>query len=257
MDYSKIVDLVKEAGTIVFDETLRTEIKMKGEADFVTAVDTKISTFLKEKLAVLTPDIGFMSEEEDYELEPVRWILDPIDGTTNLVYGYNLSSVSLALCDHEEIVFGVVHNPYNQETFIAEKGKGATFNGKPLPACPDREPADSLIEFGAGSTRKHQAELAFSIGREVFENFLDVRRMCSSALAVCYVACGRLGGYFEKKLKPWDIAAGTLILEECGGKAATWEGDPVPFDKPSSYVCGAPKSFEKLCGIIKKYNQES
>ena len=107
MEYNKIIELVKEASLFVFDKELRDSVSMKGSADFVTAVDLKISSYIKEKLQVLTPDIGFMSEEEDNELTSKRWILDPIDGTTNLVYDYNMSSVSLAYFDGEKIDFGV------------------------------------------------------------------------------------------------------------------------------------------------------
>ena len=250
MDYGLIIEIVKKAGELAFEDRMKNRVEVKGEADFVTEVDTAISGYIKKELAAVTPDIGFMSEEETGRIAPVRWILDPIDGTTNLIYNYNLSSVSLALCSENRIDFGVVYNPFNKEIFVAQRGKGATHNGIALPACKDREPSDSLIEFGAGSTRKYQSDVAFSIGKEVFENFLDIRRMCSSALAICYVACGRLGGYFEKVLKPWDVAAADLILEECGGKSSTWERTAVPFDKPFSYVCGTPKCFNKLLDII-------
>ena len=253
MNYNAVIELVKEAGAFVFDKSLKSEVSMKGAADFLTAVDLKISSFLKEKLAVLAPEIGFMSEEDNGELPPDRWILDPIDGTTNLVYDYNMSSVSLALCLNGRIEFGVVYNPFSGDLYSAERGAGAYLSGKRLPKAPDRDPRDSIIEFGAGSTKKQFAEQSFELAKEVFKNCLDIRRICSSALAISYVAAGKLNGYFERVLQPWDIAAASLLLEECGAKCCDWEGKPICFDKPTSFVCGTDKVLEFLMKVIKKH----
>lgn len=250
MDYQKIIELVKKASETVFDPTLKSDVATKGEADFVTAVDLKISNFIKEELKKLDPNAGFMSEEEAGEISAKRWILDPIDGTTNLVYDYNMSSVSLAYCENEEILFGVVYNPYNGDLFTAEKGKGAYLNGKKLTPAPDRALKDCLIEFGAGSTKKQYADESFALAKSIFKECLDIRRICSSALAVCYVACGRLNGYFERSIKPWDYAAACLILEECGGKCLDWYGNPVQFKDPSSFVCGTEKARNFLLKTI-------
>lgn len=254
IDFDKIIEAVKSTKAIVLNENLRHQISMKGEADFVTEVDYQISKFLEKELAVLTPEIGFMSEEEDTEIVPTRWILDPIDGTTNLVYGYNVCSVSLALCVDEVIEFGVVYNPFNDDVFTGYRGKGAYLNGKKLPQIPDRNLEDCLIEFGAGSTRKEQAETAFAIGKHIFKNCLDLRRVCSSALSVCFVASGRLNGYFEKVLKPWDYAAAGLILEECGGIMSDWYGDTIRYTAPSGFVCGSKKAYGFLMETIRRFD---
>lgn len=255
MDYQAIIDLVKQAGQFVFDRELKEEVAMKGAADFVTAVDLKISQFIKERLAVLTPEIGFMSEEEEGEIAPRRWILDPIDGTTNLVYGYNISSVSLAYFDGEKVDFGVIYNPFNGETYVAKRGHGVYLNGQKLSIADDRELKDCIMEFGAGSTKKQFTDESFLLGREVFRGCLDLRRICSSALAIAFIAAGRINGYFERSIKPWDYAAATLMLEECGGICTDWEGNPVPFDRPSSFVCGTPKAHAYLLDTIKKYTK--
>lgn len=256
MDYQAIIDMVKEAGQFVFDKSLRQSVDMKGAADFVTAVDLKISQFVKERLQVLTPDVGFMSEEEEGEIMPRRWILDPIDGTTNLVYDYNFSSVSLAYFDGKAVQFGVIYNPYNGDLFVAHRGQGVTLNGERLPMAPDRELKDCLVEFGAGSTKKQYTDESFLLGREVFRSCLDLRRNCSSALAIAYVAAGKLNGYFERSIKPWDYAAATLMLEECGCMSSDWQGAPIQFEKPSSYVCGTAKVFAFLRETIDVYTGE-
>lgn len=252
MDYEKIVEIVKSAKKFVLSDNLSHEVKMKGEADFVTGVDLSISEYLKEKLHDLAPGIGFMSEEEEPgKLAPRRWILDPIDGTTNLVYDYRMSSISLGLCDNCKSVFGVVYNPYTDETFTAVRGEGAFLNCKKI-TVNDRAPHDSIIEFGAGSTRKHEADEAFAIAKEVFLHCLDLRRICSSALAICFIAAGRMNGYFEKVIKPWDYAAASVILEEAGGHLCDWTGAPLPFDRPSGIIAASPQTYNYLKSVLVK-----
>ena len=253
MKYEQVITFVKEAGNIARDKNLLSDYACKTDSDFVTAVDLNISEFLKKKLAAFTPDIGFMSEEEEAKIEPVRWILDPIDGTTNLLYDYHMSSISLGLCDHEKIVFGVVYNPFTDELFYAERGKGAYYNGTRLSKAPDRDLKNSIVEFGAGVSRKDHIEEAFNIAKEVFANCLDIRRVCSSALVLCYIAAGKLNGYFERSLKPWDYAAASLILEECGGISVTWDGDKIQFERPSTYIAGTEKVVSYLLETVQKY----
>ena len=237
IDYEKVIDIVHEAGKIAKDDQLRNEVSLKGDCDFVTAVDTGISAFLKQKLHDLTPEAGFFCEEEDGALTDPCWILDPIDGTTNLIYGYPLSSVSLALYYNKEIVFGVVYNPFTNEDFVAKKGEGSTLNGRKI-SVSNRTLDQALVEFGAGSTRKSEADRNFAFALSIFKECIDLRRICSSALDLCFIACGRIDGYFEKVLKPWDIAAGSLILSEAGGKISDYIGNPIDFSKPTSVVAG-------------------
>ncbi len=255
MDHTAIIELVKQAGEFVFDEKLAADVSMKGAADYVTAVDLKISSFLKKELASLTPDIGFMSEEEEGEISERRWILDPIDGTTNLVYDYNLSSVSLAYFDGKKVDFGVIYNPFNKDIFISKRGEGVTLNGKKFGKASDRDLSSCIIEFGAGSTKKQYTEQSFAIAKEVFKNCLDLRRMCSSALAIAYVATGKINGYFEREIKPWDYAAASLMLEECGCRCCDWDGNPIQYERPSSFVCGTDKAIEFLMETINKYKE--
>ena len=254
MNYCEIVSLVKEASMFVFDQSLKESVAMKGAADFVTNVDIAISNFLKQALTALDPSIGFFSEEESGHLHEKCWILDPIDGTTNLVYGYNMSSVSLALYEKGKVIFGVVYNPFNGECFTAESGKGAFLNGKPLQVS-NRELKDSIIEFGAGSTRKQDAEESFALGKVIFKHCVDIRRICSSALDLCFIADGRIDGYFESKLKPWDYAAGSLILTEAGGKITNYDGNELPMDVPSSIIATNGTIHNDLQRIILMYRK--
>ncbi|MBR1814105.1 MAG: inositol monophosphatase [Lachnospiraceae bacterium] len=244
MKYQEVIDLVHSMKAIATDKIARNEIAKKGDADYVTQVDMQISSRIREGLATLYPTYGFFSEEEKGALSDPCWILDPIDGTTNLIFDYQMSSVSLGLYENGEIVFGIVYNPYTEETFLAVKGEGATLNGQPIHVS-SHEPKDSLVEFGAGSTRKAQADESFALALSVFKDVLDIRRICSSALDLCYIACGRIDGYFERVLKPWDVAAGSLILTEAGGKISDYEGEPLQFATPTSVVAsnGRIQSF--------------
>ena len=250
--YDEVIELVKSAEKFVFSTELCKDVSMKGDADFVTLVDISISNYLKNELKKIYPDAGFFSEEESGKLTDVCWILDPIDGTTNLVYGYNMSSISLALYKNGKIVFGVVYNPFTKECFHSIIGEGAYLNKEKI-SVSSRELKDSLIEFGAGSTRKSEAEKTFKIAKEVFCNCVDLRRICSSALDICYIAAGRIDGYFESRLKPWDYAAASLILQEAGGSISTYDNCEVSMAQPSSVIASNGIVGEDLRNIINKY----
>lgn len=255
MDYLRVIELVQEAKKFVVSEELRSDVHMKGSADFVTQIDISISNFLKSELHALYPEIGFFSEEEDGALSDPCWILDPIDGTTNLVYGYNMSSISLALYKDGQIVFGVVYNPYSEECYTAQVGGGAFLNGKEIHVS-KRSFKDSIIEFGAGSTRKEEADKAFELGKEIFKRCVDIRRICSSALDLCFIADGRIDGYFESRLKPWDYAAGSLILKEAGGITTDYAGESLPMDRVSSIIASNGIVHAELKEIITSYTEE-
>lgn len=271
MNYNQIVKLVYDARKFVFDESLRALTREKGGNDYVTAVDEGISNFLKTELFAVCPEIGFVTEEErDHSFSSRYFILDPIDGTTNLVYGYRISSISLALCEEGKITFGVVYQPYTGELFFSILGKGAYF----FDAAQGIEPLlsvgvenytenklhvngytaeKSLIEFGAGSTHKADAPVNFAAAQEVFTKFFDLRRVCSTAITLCHIAAGRLGGYFEKVIKPWDFAAGSLILEEAGGKLSDFAGNALKFDRPTTIVASNGVVHGDLLAVVQKH----
>lgn len=244
MNYNEVEALVLNTKSIVLDKT-NMSVSIKAKNDFVTDIDIAVSGYLKEKLRELDSSIGFFSEEEKGCLTNDCWILDPIDGTTNLIYGYNLSSVSLARYLNGEIVYGIVYNPFNGEIFTSEKGKGAYLNHTKRLRVSSRPLDESLIEFGAGSTHKEFADENFRTVIEIFKHCVDVRRICSSALDLCYIAAGRIDGYFEKVLKPWDVAAGSLILTEAGGCITDYHGKPLQFASSTSVIASN--------GIIQNY----
>jgi len=249
MNYKSVESLVLDTKKIILDKTTLS-VSIKAKNDFVTDIDIAISDFLKTKLKEIDPTVGFFSEEEEGNLQDNCWILDPIDGTTNLIYGYNLSSVSLGHYLDGEVVYGIVYNPFTEEIFTAERGKGAFLNHKKRLKVSTRNIDESLIEFGAGSTHKEFTEENFNLVKKIFEQCVDVRRICSSALDLCYIASGRIDGYFERILKPWDIAAGSLILEEAGGIITDYFGNPIQFAKQSSVIASNGVIQNFLIGTI-------
>lgn len=252
MTYDKVIDIVKSTKSIVFDDTLRNNVQLKGYADFVTAVDTGISNYLKSELQKLYPDYGFFSEEEESYLSDPCWILDPIDGTTNLVYGYKQCAVSLGLYKDGEIVFGIVYNPFTDECFYAYKGLGAYMNGEKLKVS-KRTFKDSLVEFGASSYFKENTNENFDLAKRIFTQVVDLRRICSAALTLCYIAQGRIDGYFEKVLKPWDYAAGSLILTEAGGILSDYTGSSIRYNSPTTMIAGNKNTHKELLKTIQEF----
>ena len=224
VDYLYVENLVREAGNLMKISLNESQIHVKGLADFVTDKDMEVEQFVYEGLHVKYPEIGFLGEESNVateENETMQWILDPIDGTTNYIYGYNMSAISLALKCEDEIVFGIVYNPFTNELFQAVKGQGAYLNGKRMHVSAKKCIQESLVAFGTSPYEKERAPKVFELVRKVYEQSLDIRRTGSAALDLAYLACGRQDAFFEYNLKAWDIAAGCLLIQEAGGVVRT------------------------------------
>lgn len=250
-NYKKIINLIYKTKKIILNQNLRNDIKEKSPYDYVTAIDTNVSNFLKTHLHKLYPSIGFVSEEDEItNITTNRWILDPIDGTTNLIFDYKLSTVSLGLLFDNEIIFGIVYNPFLNEMFYAIKNQGSYLNNKKLNTS-TRNISTSLIEFGAGCNHKNEADNNFNIAKEIFKDCLDIRRICSSALSISYIAAQRIDGYFEKYLYPWDYAAASLILKEAGGLISDWSGNTISFENISSIVASNKENYNYLLKQVK------
>lgn len=224
MDIQNIIELVKMTKGFIKNREMASHVREKGIADYVTQVDITVQNFLKEKLFTLAPDIQFLGEETgllDVDADSF-WILDPVDGTTNLMHDYQHSVVSLALCHQKEIVMGIVYDPFHEEVFSAIKGKGAFLNGTLIHVSNAEKLCDTII--GIGTAKRELADENFSRFRRVFEQCQDVRRIGSAALELAYTACGRQDGYFEIYLNPWDYAAGMLLIQEAGGTVTDFSG---------------------------------
>lgn len=240
-DIEHMKQVVLEAGKLFGDRKSAGEIYIKGAADYVTQVDVTVQQFVSRRLGELYPDIQFMGEEQSnagIDLDGQVWVLDPVDGTTNLIHDYQTSAVSLALLENREPVFGIVYNPFHQELFWAEKGKGCFLNGRPVFVSKAERPENSMITIGTSPYYKELAEENFQLFQHIFLNFQDIRRSGSAALDLAYVACGRTEAYLERRLKIWDFAAGVLLVKEAGGMVLDYTGNPLQMGLTADLVAG-------------------
>jgi myo-inositol-1(or 4)-monophosphatase len=201
-------------------------ITYKGEVDLVTEIDEEAERVIREELLGTFPTYGLLAEEGGKLAgeEDARWIVDPLDGTTNYTHGLPIFCVSIALERAGEVVLGVVHDSMGEETFVAQRGRGATLNGDPIRVSNTDELIRALIATGFPYDRAEMPEAL-----ELFGRFAAItrgmRRLGSTALDLCYVASGRLEGYYERGIWPWDLAAGSVIVEEAGGRLTNYRGD--------------------------------
>lgn len=253
--FDELEKLIKSTREIILNDEARKSITVKGKADFVTQVDTSVQKYLKDKLLKMYPDIQFMGEEGEKEKidfsKPV-WILDPIDGTTNLIHDFKMSAVSLGLVDNGEAVKGIIYNPFHDEFFCGEKGKGAFLNGEKIHVTDAPTLEQSLIAVGTSPYNKEMADKNFEIIKELYIKSEDIRRTGSCAMDMAYVACGRIDGFFERNLKPWDYAAGCVIISEAGGCVTDLLGGKIRFDKNCDILAGNGKINNELLEVVNK-----
>ena len=225
-----VVGIVRSAENLFENKEDSANIHKKGRANFVTEVDLHVQNYLQTVLGEKYPDIQFMGEEKDnsgLDLSGLVWILDPVDGTTNLVHDRKESCISLALAENHRVILGVVFNPDTGELYQTERGAGAYLNGKKLHVSAAETLADCLVEMGTAPYYHQYADWTFDVSRELFLRSQDVRRGGSAALSLAHIAAGNLDVMFEKILQPWDYAAGSLLLEEAGGMLTDLEGKPL------------------------------
>jgi myo-inositol-1(or 4)-monophosphatase len=209
-------------------------IHFKGEINLVTDVDRESEAYLIGKIREAYPDHGVLSEESP-ELpspSPYRWIIDPLDGTTNYAHGYPCFCVSVAVEREGEVVAGAVYDPLLDESFTAVRGEGGFRNGKSVSVSKTRDLRKSLLATGFAYDVKTSADNNFDYFRAFVLTGQAIRRDGSAALDLCYLACGRFDGFWELKLKPWDTAAALLVLHEAGGVSSRLDGGPYDIHQP-------------------------
>ncbi len=230
-----MVTAAEKAGKVLkrdFGEVEHLQVSRKGPSDFVTAADVKTEKFLVAELTKARPAFGFINEEAGViqGSDPDhRWIIDPIDGTTNFIHGIPQFAMSIALQRGTEIIAGLVYNPITDDLFTAEKGTGAFLNNRRLRVSARRVLDDVIVGTGTPfkGRPKHQEFLA-QCGR-VIGATAGIRRFGAASLDLAYVAAGRFDAFWEMNLKPWDMAAGVLLVTEAGGFVSdlTTPGNPL------------------------------
>ncbi|NLK39306.1 MAG: inositol monophosphatase [Clostridiales bacterium] len=241
---TEIKNIVTKAGQIMLGATdiMSKSSKKTGKHDLVTVYDLKIQSFLSEKLKNLLPGAVIMGEEDaDAYVASTGaddcFIIDPIDGTANFIFGCRYSAISVGLQRKGRTIAGVIYNPYSEEMFWAVAGRGAMLNNTPI-RTNNLDLSSSIVTFGTSPYHRPLAEKTFEIMRTFYSDVLDIRRSGSAALDLCSVACGRSSLFFELHLSPWDYCAGALIVAEAGGIVTDTDGKPLPYDRPSSVVAG-------------------
>lgn len=222
-----VIEIVqKSAGYLKNNLGKVKKIGFKSAFNLVTEVDRKTEDIIIKTLRKHFPGDGFLSEEFGKEKGTTgrKWVIDPLDGTTNYAHGFPVYAISIALEENDKPIFGVVFNPERDELFTAERNRGARLNGKPIRVSDTSKLDKSLLATGFSYKLRELKDNNITH----FEDFLfasqAVRRPGSASLDLCYVACGRFDGFWELELNPWDTAAGWLIVEEAGGEVTTFNG---------------------------------
>lgn len=245
-----ILPIIQEVADKYLTREASQHITQKGDANFVTEVDTNIENAMKERLRALYPEIQFMGEEKDnsdINFSGLVWILDPVDGTSNLIHDFRNSSMSLALTVNKEVIFGVIYHYYSKEFFYAKKGEGAYVNHTPIHVSNTTELSCSLVSFGTSPYDKSTlGERNCENLKQIFFLCEDIRRIGSAAIELAYVAAGRVDIYLERNLKPWDYAAAIIIIQEAGGTITNYEGGAIDISKPCNILAGNGVVNEKL-----------
>jgi myo-inositol-1(or 4)-monophosphatase len=204
----------------------RHEVSFKSEVDLVTVVDREAEALIVATITAAFPDHGIVAEESPPRAgtDSHCWYVDPIDGTTNFAHGFPHFAVSIALARDQELLLGLVHDPVRDETFTAVRGDGARLNGAPVMVSPVTTLSAALLATGFPYDRRQHAEFYLDFWLDAIRRVQGIRRGGSAALDLCWLACGRLDGFWEWKLKPWDTAAGRLVVEEAGGRVTDFSG---------------------------------
>lgn len=216
-----------------FGEVENLQVSVKGPSDFVTAADIRAEEVLRRELERARPDFGFLMEEGGEVPAPDgrhRWIIDPLDGTTNYMHSVPLFAISLALERDGEIIAGVVYNPVMDETFTAEKGGGAYFNNRRVRVAARRDLNASLLSCGIPHHGRGDHGRFVGDLRAMMPAVSGIRRTGAAALDLAWTAAGRFDIYFERGLQPWDIAAGILLVREAGGYVSDIDGRRSPLE---------------------------
>lgn len=225
-----------------FGEVEQLQVSRKGPADFVSTADRQAERILVQELSKARPDFSFLTEESGTigkSADGKRFIIDPLDGTTNFLHGLPHFAISLAAEDRGELIAAVVYDPIKEELFTAEKGGGAHLNDRRLRVSARDKLEDSLLATGIpfkghGDPQGFTRELGEAMGA-----VSGVRRWGTASLDLAYVAAGRYDGYWERDLSPWDVAAGVLLVREAGGHVVDLEGRPFQVDGPSILASNA------------------
>ncbi|MEZ5197333.1 MAG: inositol monophosphatase family protein [Bacteroidales bacterium] len=253
----QVANLSRVTGNFVKNEIRKiqlSDVETKGHNDFVTYVDKASERRLVRELGKLLPEAGFIAEENP-ELkahDEYNWIIDPLDGTTNFIHGVPLYSISIALLHNKEIVLGVVFEVNLQECFYAWQNGGAFLNGHPISVSQTNNLKESLLATGFPYSDFGKMDAYIDLFKHLMKSSHGLRRLGSAAVDLAYVACGRYDGFYEYALHPWDVAAGSIIVEEAGGTVSDFKGSR-SFLFGEEIIASNTKNYQELLAIVQQY----
>lgn len=245
------VRAARNAGKVIlqkFEEKDKVEVLQKGSNDFVTNVDKDAEAMIRDTIFKSYPKHSIVGEELGQQLgsdADYLWVIDPLDGTTNFIKGIPHFAVSIALKVKGRTEQAVVYDPIRGELFTATRGQGAQLNSKRIRVNKATDLSGTVLATGFPFKQKHHIEEYMNAFSALFVHTADMRRAGSAALDLAYVAAGRVDGFFEIGLKPWDTAAGQLLVKEAGGLVTDFAGGNNQ-DKSGNIVCGAPKLAQAI-----------
>src|ERR1700722_16603204 len=236
-----------------FGEIEKLQVSLKGPANFVSAADHRAEEVLRAELAKARPGYGFLGEEggrQEGSDKTHCWIVDPLDGTTNFLHGIPQFAISIGLQREGTMIAGLIYNPANEELYIAERGKGAFLNDQRLRVAGRRNLNECVIACGLPHIGRGDLELSRAEMTEIQNRVAGLRRFGAASLDMAFVAAGRLDGYWERNLQPWDLAAGQIIVREAGGIVSGMAGDDDPL-QTGHVICGNEFVHAELVKILK------
>ncbi|MBK31212.1 MAG: inositol monophosphatase [Legionellales bacterium] len=234
------------------DRTRDISIETKGKNDFVTEVDKNAEGIIISVIKNAYPEHAFLAEESGQEGEnDYLWIIDPLDGTTNFLHGFPHFSVSIALQNKGVLEQAVIYDPLKQELFTASKGKGAQLNNRKIRVSIKNTLDGALLGTGFPYNNESVMQQFIESYKNLFPNVAGIRRAGVASLDLAYVACGRLDGFWEFNLRPWDIAAGALIIQEAGGINAELTGG-ADYMKTGNIISANPKMIKAMLKVLSK-----
>ncbi len=254
--YSTAQQAAIEAGKILMEnygKVAQSDIRNKSSVDFLSYVDETSEKKIIKILKTAFPDHSILAEEggEEKSTSDYRWIIDPLDGTTNYLHSIPVFAVSIALEFKNKSLFGLIYDPVHNETFHASKGKGAYLNANKIQVSTRPDLTGAFIATGFPFKKKQLIDKYLNVFKNIFEHCIGKRRLGAAALDLAYVACGRFDGFWEIGLQPWDMAAGKIIIEEAGGKITDFWGG-LHFKGSANIIAGNKNIHAKLGHIIRE-----
>lgn len=261
-DLAKILEqslpVVRETGQWIqsmVNQIAIEHIQYKGKNDLVSFVDQTAEARLKESLSAIFPEAGFIAEESAADFSEVGegyyWVIDPLDGTTNFLHQLPIYAVSVGLIYQRQPILGMIYEPNRDELFYAIQGAGAHMNGLPIQVSAQPTLEKSLLATGFPYHDFSYQDKYLNLLKELMQKSHGLRRMGAAAIDLAYTACGRFEGFFEANLKPWDVAAGKIIIEEAGGRVTNFSGgNDVIF---AGQIIGAGAIFEEFLGTLQTH----